>query len=143
MREPISSMCLSSNSTSLLVGSAAGNLFVVDVSNSQILRTVSMLGNAKASAVTGKNAVTNLVVLPKPRDLLGHWETAGRAVQDLRLQAQVGPEQMLQAASLFDPSPTSAATYWHPKKSVSPRLTSRALRYCQHAPGTRWCGQLH
>ncbi|GAC73539.1 WD40 repeat protein [Moesziomyces antarcticus T-34] len=79
MREPISSMCLSSNSTSLLVGSAAGNLFVVDVSNSQILRTVSMLGNAKASAVTGKNAVTNLVVLPKPRDLLGHWETAGQS----------------------------------------------------------------
>ncbi|KAJ9476851.1 Pre-rRNA-processing protein IPI3 [Pseudozyma hubeiensis] len=75
IREPISSMCLSANSTSLLVGGLAGNLFVIDVSNSQILRTVSLLGNAKASAITGKNAVTNLVVLPKPRDLLGHWET--------------------------------------------------------------------
>ncbi|SNX81624.1 related to WD-repeat protein crb3 [Melanopsichium pennsylvanicum] len=75
IREPISSICLSSNSTSLLVGSLAGSLFVIDVSNSQILRTVSLLGNAKASAITGKNAVTNLVVLPKPRDLFGHWET--------------------------------------------------------------------
>ncbi|SPO20885.1 related to WD-repeat protein crb3 [Ustilago trichophora] len=75
IREPISSMCLSCNSTSLLVGSLAGNLYVIDVSNSQILRTVSLLGNAKASAITGKNAVTNLLVLPKPRDLLGHWET--------------------------------------------------------------------
>lgn len=76
IREPISSICLSTNSTTLLVGSLAGNLFVIDVSNSQILRTVSLLGNAKASAITGKNAVTNLAVLPKPRDLLGHWETA-------------------------------------------------------------------
>lgn len=76
VREPVSSMCLSSNSTSLLVGSLAGNLYVIDVSNSQILRTVSLLGNAKASAITGKNAVTNLMVLPKPRDLLGHWETS-------------------------------------------------------------------
>lgn len=76
MREPVSSMCLSSNSTSLLVGTQAGNLLVVDVSNSQIVRTVSLLGNAKASAITGKNAVTNLSVLPKPRDLLGHWETS-------------------------------------------------------------------
>ena len=76
IREPISSMCLSTNSTSLLVGSLAGNLYVIDVSNSQILRTVSLLGNAKASAITGKNAVTNLMVLPKPRDLLGHWETS-------------------------------------------------------------------
>lgn len=77
IREPISSMCLSLHSTALLVGSLAGNLYVVDVSNSQILRTVSLLGNAKASAITGKNAVTNLMVLPKPRDLLGHWETSG------------------------------------------------------------------
>ncbi|GAC95589.1 hypothetical protein PHSY_003165 [Pseudozyma hubeiensis SY62] len=76
IREPISSMCLSASSTSLLVGGLAGNLIVIDVSNSQILRTVSLLGNAKASAITGKNAVTNLVVLPKPRDLLGHWETS-------------------------------------------------------------------
>ncbi|EST09927.1 WD40 repeat [Kalmanozyma brasiliensis GHG001] len=76
IREPISSMCLSLNSTALLVGSLAGNLYVIDVSNSQILRTVSLLGNAKASAITGKNAVTNLMVLPKPRDLLGHWETS-------------------------------------------------------------------
>lgn len=75
IREPISSMCLSTNSTSLLVGSVAGNLFVIDVSNSQVVRTVSLLGNAKVSAISGKNAVTNLMVLPKPRDLLGHWET--------------------------------------------------------------------
>ncbi|CCF54037.1 hypothetical protein NDA11_006354 [Ustilago hordei] len=76
IREPISSLCLSSNSTSLLVGSLSGKLYVIDVSNSQIIRELSLLGNAKTSAITGKNAVTNLMVLPKPRDLLGHWETS-------------------------------------------------------------------
>lgn len=76
IREPISSICLTSSSTHLLVGSLAGWLYVIDVSNSQIIRSVSLLGNAKASAITGKNAVTNLMVLPKPRDLLGHWETS-------------------------------------------------------------------
>ncbi len=79
IKEPISSICLSSSSTSLLVGSLKGNLFVIDVSNSQIVRTVSLLGNAKTSATTGKNAVTNLIVLLKPRDLLGHWETASQS----------------------------------------------------------------
>lgn len=80
IREPISSICLSSNSTSLLVGSLAGKLYVIDVSNSQTIREVSLLGNAKASAITGKNAVTNLMVIPKPRDLLGHWETSTSSV---------------------------------------------------------------
>lgn len=90
IREPISSICLSSNSTSLLVGSLAGNLYVIDVSNSQILRTVSLLGNAKTSAITGKNAVTNLMVIPKPRDLLGHWETSSGAASTASSSGSAG-----------------------------------------------------
>lgn len=73
VKEPVTSLCLSANATYLCIGSSAGNLSVLDVSNSQILKTITLLGNAKTSSITGHNAVTNLHVLPRPRDLQGNW----------------------------------------------------------------------
>ncbi|PWZ02723.1 WD40 repeat-like protein [Testicularia cyperi] len=89
LKEPPTSLCLSLNSTLLCVGTSAGNLFVIDVANSQILRSVSLLGNAKSSSITGHNAVTNLQVLAKPRDLAGSWEASSGANVPVRPTANL------------------------------------------------------
>ncbi|KAN0066100.1 Pre-rRNA-processing protein ipi3 [Thecaphora frezii] len=79
LNDSVTALALSLNATFLLTGTASGMLHVIDVSNSQILKTVSLLGqNHTAGAAAGavKNAVTNLVTLKRPRDLVGGWEGA-------------------------------------------------------------------
>ncbi|EPQ32107.1 uncharacterized protein PFL1_00304 [Pseudozyma flocculosa PF-1] len=74
--DSITSLALSLHATFLLVGTASGMLLVIDVSNSQVLKTVSLLGQAGAAgaAASGRNAVTNIITMKRPRDLVGGWE---------------------------------------------------------------------
>ncbi|PWN48790.1 WD40 repeat-like protein [Violaceomyces palustris] len=77
MDQAITSLCLSQSSTQLCVGTSGGLLHLIDVSTSQILKTVNLTGNSKSNGGPSTNAVTNLRTLSRPRDLLVLSEMVG------------------------------------------------------------------
>src|SRR5579863_2179321 len=69
-REPVTALALSLTGALLLAGTASGNVHVYDVPSHQLLRTIN--------AHSGPGlAVTYLVTLLKPPDLVGHVRLGG------------------------------------------------------------------